>query len=158
MGIDELTTEVEWREAFPVMRELRPHLDEATFLDLMRAMKPQGYRLLAARADDGTIRALAGIGEQTNLYYGHHIWVYELVTTASERSRGYGKALMDRVDALARDLSCDIVALASGLQRADAHRFYEDRVGMMRSAYTFQKSIRSSIFMWPPAPPSAPQS
>ena len=154
MRIDELTTEAEWREAFPVMRELRTHLDEATFLALMHEMTPQGYRLLAARDDAGMIRALAGIGELTNLYYGHHIWVYELITSASERSRGYGKALMDRVETLARDLGCDTVALASGLQRADAHRFYEDKVGMLRSAYTFQKSVRPSIFVWPPHAPA----
>lgn len=156
MRIVELTTEAEWREAFPVMRELRTHLDEATFLDLMRTMAPSGYRLFAARDDAGVIRALAGIGEQTNLYYGHHIWVYELVTTAAERSRGYGKALIDAVDALALERGCDTVALASGLQRADAHRFYEQKVGMMRSAYTFQKAIRPSIFTWPPKPPTAP--
>lgn len=157
MRIEELMTEAEWREAFPVMRELRTHLDEATFLALMRQMKPEGYRLLAARDEQGAIRALAGIAELTNLYYGHHIWVYELVTTASERSHGYGKALMDQVEAIGRDLGCDTVALASGLQRADAHRFYEQKVGMLRSAYTFQKSLRPSIFVWPPAPPSTPE-
>ena len=156
MRIDELTSEAEWREAFPVMRELRTHLDEATFLDLMRAMEPEGYRLLAARDDTGVIRALAGIAALTNLYYGRHIWVYELITTASERSRGYGKTLLDYVDALARDLGCDTVALASGLQRADAHRFYEQKMGMQRTAYTFQKAIRPSIFTWPPAPPAPP--
>lgn len=154
MRIEELTTEAEWREAFPVMRELRTHLDEATFLDLVRAMTPQGYRLFAARDDAGAIRALAGIGEQINLYYGHHIWVYELITSAGERSKGYGKALMEYIYALAADLGCDTVALASGLQRADAHRFYEQKVGMIRSAYTFQKAIRPSVFTWPPAPPS----
>jgi GNAT superfamily N-acetyltransferase len=152
MRIVELTTEAEWREAFPVMRELRAHLDEETFLALMEKMRPEGYRLLAARDNQGTIKALAGIAELTNLYYGHHIWVYELVTTASERSRGYGKALLDRVEALARDLGCDTVALASGLQRADAHRFYEDKVGMQRTAYTFQKAVHPSIFTWPPVP------
>ena len=67
MRIDELTSEAEWREAFPVMRELRTHLDEAMFLDLMRQMKPEGYRLLAARDDQGVIRALAGIATLTNL-------------------------------------------------------------------------------------------
>lgn len=155
MEIVELTTEAEWRESFPVMRELRTHLDEATYLDLLREMTPQGYRLLAARDDAGVIRALAGIGYHLNLYYGHHIWVYELVTTASERSRGYGKALLDHVDALARDLGCDTVALASGLQRADAHRFYEQKAHLKASAYTFQKAIRPSIFTWPPAPAPA---
>lgn len=154
MRIDELTTEAEWREAFPVMRELRTHLDEATFLDLMRTMKPEGYRLLAARNSEGVIRALAGIAEFTTLYFGHHIRVYDLVTAADERSRGYGKALMDQVEALAHDIGCDTVALASGLQRADAHRFYEGKVGMLRSAYVFQKAMRPSIFVSPPAPPS----
>ncbi len=158
MRIDELTTVAEWREAFPVMRELRPHLNEVTFLDLMRAMKPQGYRLLAARDDTGTIRALAGFSEYNGLYYGHHLHVGELVTTASERPHGYGKALMDQVDALARDLGCDQIALVSGLQRADAHRYYEQKVGMTRTAYTFQKAVRPSIFTWPSAPPSATQS
>jgi hypothetical protein len=58
MKIIELTTEAEWREAFPVMRELRTHLDEATFLDLMRTMKPEGYRMLATtRAPSGRWRA-----------------------------------------------------------------------------------------------------
>ena len=73
----------------------------------MRAMKPQGYRLLAARDDAGTIQALAGFSEYNGLYYGHHLHVWELVTTASERSHGYGKALMDQVEAIARDLGCD---------------------------------------------------
>ncbi|HEU5348268.1 MAG TPA: GNAT family N-acetyltransferase [Ktedonobacterales bacterium] len=156
MRIDELTTEAEWREAFPVMRELRPHLDEATFLTLMRKIQHEGYRLLAARDGQGTIRALAGIAEMTNLYFGHHICVHELITTASERSRGHGKALMDHVEALARDLGCDTVALISGLQRADAHRFYEQKIGMMRTAYNFQKAMRPSIFTWPLVPQPAP--
>ena len=49
--------------------------------------------LLAVR-DDGAIKALAGIAHLTNLYYGRHIWVYDLITTAAERSKGYGAALL----------------------------------------------------------------
>lgn len=146
MRIDELTTEAQWREAFPVMRELRTHLDLDAYLAVLREMAPQGYRLLAVRGDDGAITGLAGIALLTNLYYGRHIWVYDLVTTASDRSQGYGSALLAYVEALARQAGCDMVALASGLQRADAHRFYERRMGYQRRAYTFQKPLRASVF------------
>jgi GNAT superfamily N-acetyltransferase len=137
----ELLSEEQWREAFPVMHELRTHLDEDTFVAMLREMAPQGYRLLAVR-DDGAIKALAGIAHLTNLYYGRHIWVYDLITTAAERSRGYGEALLGHVERMARELDCDTVALASGLQRLDAHRFYEQRMGYSRTAYAFQKSLR----------------
>lgn len=141
MDVIELVTEDQWREAFPVMHELRTHLDEVSFIALLREMAPQGYRLLAVR-DEGAIKALAGIARLTNLYYGRHIWVYDLITTAAARSRGYGEALLGHVERMARELDCDTVALASGLQRLDAHRFYEQRMGYSRTAYTFQKSLR----------------
>jgi GNAT superfamily N-acetyltransferase len=141
LDVIELVTEDQWREAFPVMHELRTHLDEVSFIALLREMAPQGYRLLAVR-DEGAIKALAGIARLTNLYYGRHIWVYDLITTAAARSRGYGEALLGHVERMARELDCDTVALASGLQRLDAHRFYEQRMGYSRTAYTFQKSLR----------------
>lgn len=141
MEVVELTTEEQWREAFPVMHELRTHLDKAAFVELVREMTPQGYRLVALR-DGGAIKALAGIAHLTNLYYGRHIWVYDLITTAGERSKGYGEALLRHVEQMARELDCDTIALASGLQRLDAHRFYEQRMGYARTAYTFQKSLR----------------
>ena len=53
LDIVELTTEEQWREAFPVMLELRTHLDEDTFVAMLREMAPQGYRLLAVREDWG---------------------------------------------------------------------------------------------------------
>ena len=141
MEVLELRGEEQWREAFPVMRELRTHLDEDTFVAMLREMGPQGYRLLAVR-DGGAITALAGIAHLTNLYYGRHVWVYDLITTAAARSQGYGEALLGHVERLARELGCDTVALASGLQRLDAHRFYELRMGYSRTAYTFQKALR----------------
>lgn len=141
MEVVELTTEEEWREAFPVMHELRTHLDEDAYIALLRKMKPEGYRLMAVR-DEGAIKALAGIAYLTNLYYGRHIWVYDLITTAADRSRGYGAALLGHVEQMARELDCDTLALASGLQRLDAHRFYQQRIGLAPTAYTFQKSLR----------------
>ncbi|MDQ3953080.1 MAG: GNAT family N-acetyltransferase, partial [Actinomycetota bacterium] len=61
MKVVELAGHDELRRAWPVMRELRGHLSEERWLELMDVMAPDGYRLLSLQDDDGTIRALAGI-------------------------------------------------------------------------------------------------
>jgi GNAT superfamily N-acetyltransferase len=85
--------------------------------------------------------ALAGIAIRTNFYYGKYLYVYDLVTTESGRSKGYGKALLDAMEVLARAESCDTIALSSGFQRVDAHRFYEDKMGYDRVSYVFKKEL-----------------
>jgi GNAT superfamily N-acetyltransferase len=143
LNVVELRTPDELRRAWPVMRELRGHLDEARWLELMDVMGADGYRLLSLQDDDGSILALAGIRVATNLYYGRHVWVYELVTTEAARSKGHGAAILGHVEELAVADGCEMVALSSGLQRTDAHRFYEDRMGYDKVSYTFTKRVGS---------------
>ncbi|WP_129114240.1 GNAT family N-acetyltransferase [Halegenticoccus tardaugens] len=144
--IRELKTEPEWRAAFPVMRQLRTHLDADEFVSLVRGMRGDGYRLfaLAAEGDDAGDRevvALVGVGISTNMYHGRHAWVYELVTDADHRSKGYGGRLLSFVEEWAAKEGCERLALSSGLQRADAHRFYEERAEMDRASYVFTKPL-----------------
>lgn len=47
MRIFEVGSRAEFKRAFPVMQELRPHLNEASYLTLLDEMIPAGYRLLA---------------------------------------------------------------------------------------------------------------
>jgi GNAT superfamily N-acetyltransferase len=142
MRIVELTSEIELLEAYPVMHQLRTqHQSEAEYLDLLRAMIPRGYRLFAVREDDGTIMALAGVTIDVNFYDLRHVFVYDLVTAEAARSKGYGKALMDFLESFARDHDCHTITLSSGVQRLDAHRFYEQKVGMERKGYVFRKVI-----------------
>jgi GNAT superfamily N-acetyltransferase len=140
MSVRELTTEAEFRDAFTVMKELRDHLDVEGFMSLVAEMRPDGYRLLACE-DNGTTVALAGIGRGTNLYYGHYLWVYDLITSESARSKGHGLELLTYVEDLARREGCETVALSSGLHRLDAHRFYLDKAGFEKVSYTFKKTL-----------------
>jgi GNAT superfamily N-acetyltransferase len=140
MEIVELNTEEEYREAFPVMKELRTHLDEEQFLAITSEMAWDGYRLFAGRVE-GRIVALAGVAVCLNLYHGRHVWVYELVTAEAERSCGYGGKLLTRMEELAREEECGMICLSSGVQRAAAHRFYEDRMGYTRAAYCYTKTV-----------------
>jgi GNAT superfamily N-acetyltransferase len=131
----------EIRAAFPLMRELRTPLTEPRYLEAVAEMVDEGYRLFALKRD-GVAVALAGITIATNLYYGRYLWVYDLVTTESERSHGYGRKLLRYLEELAREHRCDTIALSSGLQRTDAHRFYEARMGYERASFVFCKELR----------------
>lgn len=136
----ELRTRDELRAGFEVMAELRDHLTEDDYFRLLDDMVPHGYRMFGARDGDRLV-AVAGVALFTNFYYGRYMWVYDLVTRADSRSRGYGRALLEHLEDIARAANCDVVALSSGLQRTDAHRFYEDHMGYERASYTFKKTL-----------------
>nr|WP_078430871.1 GNAT family N-acetyltransferase [Alkalihalobacterium alkalinitrilicum] len=138
--IRELTTENEWREAFEIMKELRTELSEVEFLQLREEMQSQGYKLYAL-CDSEKIVAVTGFIVLTNLYSGKHVWVNDLVSTATERSKGYGKILLEFVERWAIEKNCSNIALSSGIQRTDAHRFYEEKMGYDKPSFVFKKSI-----------------
>ncbi|MDR4889920.1 GNAT family N-acetyltransferase [Fredinandcohnia sp. QZ13] len=138
--IRELKTVDEWKMAFPVMKQLRTHLTVEEFVDLVTEMQPQGYRLFALM-DEGKVAAVTGVAQQLNLYYGKNMYVYDLVTDEAGRSKGYGEAILSYIHELARELGCGKVALTSGLQRVDAHRFYEDKMGYERKSYAFVREL-----------------
>ena len=142
LEIVELQTEDEFAAAYPVMHELRDHLNPDAYQRLLVRMREAGYKMFAAKRD-GLMVALAGVGFGTNFYYGRYLWVYDLITTESERSHGYGKALLDHLEALAREQRCHTIALSSAMRRGDAHRFYEEKASYERTGYTFVKDLRS---------------
>lgn len=138
--IRELTTENEWRAAFPVLNQLRDQLTEDRYLDYLCDMRDEGYRLFAAFERDDIV-AVAGVVIRTNFYNGRHLFVFDLVTEADHRSKGHGKRLMQFLKEWARDRNCESMTLESGLWRDDAHRFYEERLDMDRYCYTFKKEF-----------------
>jgi GNAT superfamily N-acetyltransferase len=131
------------RRCWPVLRQLRPHLDEADFLSAVRRMASHGFRLVFAEDGDGDVQAVAGYRVTEMLRTGLMLEVDDLVTDAAARSAGYGKSLMDWLLAEAQALGCSVVELDSGVQRHDAHRFYF-REGMHILGYHFSLPVRSS--------------
>lgn len=139
--IRELTSAADLRAAFPVINELRTHLmDVDEYESTLAEMCAGGYRMFAAE-EDGEIVALAGIAIRTNFYYGRFLYVYDLITSESQRSKGHGKLLLDHLETLARADGCQTIALSSGVQRADAHRFYENKMGYDRVSFVFKKAL-----------------
>jgi GNAT superfamily N-acetyltransferase len=141
MKIIELDSEADWKEAFQVVKELRTHLSYEQYVSMLETMKPNGYRGFLLKEGETPV-AYTGITERVNFYDGHHLFVYELVTKESERSKGYGEALLTFIENLAKDIGCQKMHLDSGLQRTDAHRFYEEKMGMSKKSYAFKKLLK----------------
>jgi GNAT superfamily N-acetyltransferase len=138
--IKELVHKEEWIEAFPIMKELRTNLTQSTYLDFLQSMREKGYQLFALY-DNEQIVALTGIIILTNFYFGKHVFIYDLVTKSSERSKGYGEELLAYTHQYAKENGCGVVALESGLSRVDAHRFYETKMGYEKLGYSFTKVL-----------------
>lgn len=139
-SIVELETPDEWRDVFPVMVQLRPHLDEDQFVEYVTRMREEEYRLFALQRAGETV-ALTGVRTATNMYYGYHCFVDELVTDEAHRSQGHGLTLLRFLEEWAAERGCETLALSSGLQRTDAHRFYEEKAAMDRVSYVYTQSL-----------------
>jgi GNAT superfamily N-acetyltransferase len=117
------TTDDEVQRCFPVVHQLRTHLREQDFLGTIRRQEAGGFRL-AFLEDDGDVRAVAGFRVMDNLFSGRVLYVDDLVTDETSRSRGHGTALLKWLADQARAADCSSLELDSGVQRFDAHRFY----------------------------------
>jgi GNAT superfamily N-acetyltransferase len=68
------------------------------------------------------------------------MYVDDLVTDETKRSTGVGHALMEHLQAIARERGCTTYTLDSGTQRQQAHKFYF-REGMVVQAFHFTKPM-----------------
>ena len=125
-----------------MIRELHGDLDERRYRELIPEMRAEGYRMFAVREEDRIV-AVAGVQRLTNLYYGRHLYVYDLSVAGDARSRGRGEELLRHVEGVAREEGCGYVALACGRERDAALRFYEDRMGYERPGFSMRKALPS---------------
>jgi ribosomal protein S18 acetylase RimI-like enzyme len=135
------STDAEIAATFDVMVQLRPHLTRDDYVPLIRRlMVTERFHLLAAIDEEGTVRAVAGYRYMEMLYCGRLMYIDDLVTDERVRSRGYGKALLDRLRREAHDAGCTEVQLISRVTREQAHRFYF-REGFGIEAFHFRVAL-----------------
>src|SRR3989344_3527847 len=149
MDIHLAKTDTEITACYPVMRELRPHLEKESFVSRVRAQEKMGYVLVYVQ-DSGSPVAVAGFRLGESLAWGRFLYVDDLVTLPGHRSRGYGAALLSWLVEVAAKEGCEQLHLDSGVQRKDAHRFYE-REGMKLASFHFSKVIAPNPALNPDA-------
>ena len=124
MNIQLAKSDADTGRCFPVMVQLRPHLTADDFIvRVKRQFQLSGYRLAYVEVN-GKIKAVAGFRITEMLFRGRFMYVDDLVTESTERSKGYGAALFDWLLEYAKTQNCEQFALDSGVHRSGAHRFY----------------------------------
>ena len=122
IGVAETPAEI--GRCYEVMRELRTHLKtRKEFIARVQRQRREGFRL-AFLETEGEVRAVAGYRFQEMLFGGRTLYVDDLVTRGTDRSRGFGGQLFDWLVNEARREKCVAFTLDSGMHRFDAHRFY----------------------------------
>jgi GNAT superfamily N-acetyltransferase len=133
-------TDEEILSTFPTMRQLRPHLEPENYLGVIKRLQAESNYTLVYLSVDKIIKAVMGFRASEALVCGPYLYVDDLVTDETARSKGYGKLLLDWAADHARQLGCLELHLDSGVQRHDAHRFYlRERFDIV--FYHFRKRI-----------------
>lgn len=141
MEIREAINEQDWEQVYRLLVELRKDLQKEEYLNRLQAMREEGYKVFCLFNDEEEIVSLAGVIIRTNFYAGRHVFVYDLVTKSTERSKGCGKQLLQYVEEWGAQQNCQTIGLDSGLQRKDAHRFYEEIMEYQKTSYAFRKNL-----------------
>jgi GNAT superfamily N-acetyltransferase len=136
---DGVVTSPAWLAAAePLHRDLRPQLPTDYVATMARVFLGGGRQIVAAQGETAVGLAVWRVLENT--MFGRFLYVDDLVTDTRLRSRGLGKALLSRCEAIAVELGCREFVLDSGVQRTQTHRFYF-REGLVVRAFNFGKSL-----------------
>jgi GNAT superfamily N-acetyltransferase len=103
-------------------------------------MPTETYETLVAVLD-GDIAGFIGLLTLPVYEHSHPIgWVLALCVSSDRQRQGVGTALVQAAEAHYRGRGVIDVRLHSGLQREDAHEFYE-KMGFGKSGYRFKKKL-----------------
>lgn len=124
MQINIAETDEEIKDCYGVMSQLRPHLSLEHFVEqVKRQMKDSNFRLVYLEENE-VIKAVAGIRVAEWLGTGKNLEIEDLVSSESERSKGFGGKLFDWIVDYGKSEKCSQIKLVSHVKRFDAHRFY----------------------------------
>ena len=121
-----------------VHRQLRPQLP-ADYGKRMAEIFATGVEMWIA-VEDKSVLGVAVFRMIENTSAGRKLYVDDLVSDETQRSKGVGKLLLDGLTQEARQRGCQTFDLDSGTQRTDAHRFYF-RERMVVKVFGFTKPL-----------------
>jgi GNAT superfamily N-acetyltransferase len=135
MKISILESDTDLDRISDVLLQLRTAFTKETLIAQIKEQQKSGFQVVYVESE-GEVLCVAGFVVATKLAWGKHIYISDFVTEERHRSTGVGAKLIEWFKAHARELGCKQLHLDSGVQRLDAHRFYQ-REGFKLSSYHF---------------------
>jgi len=96
--------------------------------------------VLLALDGDVAVGLASVYADLLSIRFGQRCWLEDLVVTATRRSEGIGRLLLDAATEWARARGCTHLELDSAAARRDAHRFYL-AAGMLQDSLHFRRDI-----------------
>lgn len=124
---------------YEVLSQLRVDLTFKEFDDLVYDMRHMEYKMIGLFENNRLI-TYAGVTVQTNFYHKRHLFIFDLVTDIKYRKQNYAKEMMDYLKIYAKTAMCEKIVLSSGMQREEAHHFYEKN-GFKKKSFMFSKTL-----------------
>ena len=140
LAIRDIKGDGELEQAYGVLHELRTELTWEVFLKIYeQARKADGYTVTAGWLGS---RMVAVMGHRVlhDFVHGKHLYIDDLVVAADARGQGLGAQLLEEARGIAIEKSCTRLRLSTGIQNADAMRFYE-REGWLRRSVTYKQKV-----------------
>lgn len=121
-----------------VHRQIRPQLPE-NYPERMGHVFAAGGRMSVA-ANGNSVVGVAVYRIYENTALGIHMYVDDLVTDETRRSKGVGRALLEHLSIIAKRRDCKKLTLDSAIHRQQAHKFYF-REGFVITSFHFHKQL-----------------
>ena len=132
--------ELEWLTHSEIVhRQLRPQLPP-DYVGRMRKVFAGGADM-AVCVRDAKVCGVTVFRMLEKTYSGRELYCDDLVSDETLRSTGVGHALIVYMEQVASARGCDCLALDSGTQRQQAHKFYF-REGLTVPAFHFSKQLK----------------
>jgi hypothetical protein len=124
--------------AYELISQLHTHLSYNEFEDLIYNMRDTEYKMIGIMNGEKLI-TYAGVAIQTNLYYKRHLYIFELVT--NDLSLKYENMMMEYLEDYAKIGMCENIILALGIEKINAHKFYEKQ-DFCKKSFEYLKVIK----------------
>jgi len=133
-----LTSEEDLRDAFSILKILRPHLSFDEFKSLYDiAHQHETYTLVGYKSNN-VLSAVMGWRIIHDFVHGRHLYIDDLITLDTMRNKGIGATLLRHAEELALQHNCKSLRLCTGIENKDGMRFYE-REGWQARAFAYKK-------------------
>jgi ribosomal protein S18 acetylase RimI-like enzyme len=110
---------------YQLLKELREDLNYDEFLlRYQMAKEANGYEFIYLE-ENNEIVALLGYRILVDFLHGRHLYIDDLVTQETHRSKGLGAKLLKMSEEIAREKKCNIIRLCTGIANEQGKNFYE---------------------------------
>lgn len=123
LNIREARSDDDYHRAYPVIRQLLPHLDMQTYARRVFVARATGYRMFFAEISNEIVGVI-GIISNHNLHDGFVTYIEHVVIDEDSRGNGYGTKLIRFAEERAKEEGCKMIELDTDIGHDEAEQLY----------------------------------